>query len=99
DCGPDHGRRQTLRLAQGERVTHVHVGSFTGPLPCCGNGESCGSVFLPPNSLTVATKNTGTKKMANSVADSMPPRTPVPIAFWPPEPAPLEIASGSTPSM
>ncbi len=29
----------------------------------------------------------------------MPPITPVPIAFCPPDPAPLEIASGTTPRM
>src|SRR3984957_19516423 len=62
DCGgPDHSRRQILRLAESEGVTQVHVGSCTRPLPCCGNGGSCGAAFLPPNSLTVATKNTGTK--------------------------------------
>ena len=30
---------------------------------------------------------------------SMPPITPVPMAFWLPEPAPLAMASGSTPRM
>jgi hypothetical protein len=33
------------------------------------------------------------------VADSMPPITPVPMACWLPEPAPLEIARGRTPKM
>ena len=33
------------------------------------------------------------------VAVAMPPITPVPIARWLAEPAPVEIASGSTPSM
>ena len=41
------------------------------------------------------TKKSGTKKMARKVAASMPPMTPVPMAFWPPEPAPLAMASGS----
>ncbi|CFP25652.1 Uncharacterised protein [Bordetella pertussis] len=29
----------------------------------------------------------------------MPPITPVPMAFWLPEPAPVEMASGTTPRM
>ena len=35
----------------------------------------------------IITKNRGTKKIPSSVAASMPPSTPVPIAFWLPEPA------------
>ena len=38
------------------------------------------------NNLTTVTKNTGTKKIARMVADSMPPTTTVPMAFCPPEP-------------
>ena len=45
----------------------------------------------------MTTKNTGTKKMPSTVAEIMPPSTPVPIAFWLPEPAPVLVASGSTP--
>ena len=37
--------------------------------------------------------------MARKVAVSMPPITPVPMAFWLPEPAPEEIARGTTPRM
>ena len=44
-------------------------------------------------------KNIGTKKIARIVADSMPPTTARPIAFCPPAPAPVEIASGNTPKM
>ena len=33
------------------------------------------------NNRNVATKNSGTKKMARTVAESMPPIVPVPIAF------------------
>src|ERR1700722_3864924 len=40
------------------------------------------------------TKNTGTKKIASTVAESMPPPTPRPIACCPPEPAPVDSASG-----
>ena len=32
------------------------------------------------------------------VEDSVPPSTPAPMAFRPPEPAPVEITSGTTPS-
>ncbi len=38
-------------------------------------------------------------KIARKVAVSIPPITPVPIACWLAEPAPLLIASGSTPRM
>ncbi len=43
------------------------------------------------------TKNTGTKKMARTVAVTIPPITPVPTAFCAPEPAPELITSGITP--
>ena len=33
------------------------------------------------NNRKVATKKSGTKKMAKTVAESMPPMVPVPIAF------------------
>ena len=33
------------------------------------------------NNRNVATKKSGTKKMARTVAESMPPMVPVPIAF------------------
>jgi hypothetical protein len=47
----------------------------------------------------MATKKSGTKKTARMVAENMPPMTPVPMAFWPPEPAPEEMANGMTPRM
>ena len=31
------------------------------------------------------------------VAESIPPTTAVPMAFWAPDPAPLDMASGKTP--
>ena len=34
-------------------------------------------------------KKTGTKKIASTVAVSMPPITPVPMSFWLPAPAPV----------
>jgi hypothetical protein len=34
-----------------------------------------------PNNRKVATKKSGTKKMAKTVAESIPPMVPVPIAF------------------
>ena len=47
----------------------------------------------------ITRKNSGTKKIARNVAASMPPMTPVPIECRAPAPAPVEIASGSTPRM
>ena len=44
-------------------------------------------------------KNSGTKKIARKVAASIPPITPVPTDWRAPAPAPVEIASGSTPRM
>ena len=43
------------------------------------------------NNRKVATKKSGTKKIAKTVAESMPPMVPVPIAFWPPDPAPFDL--------
>ena len=45
----------------------------------------------------MATKNTGTRKIARMVPVIMPPATPVPIAFWLAEPGPVLTTSGSTP--
>ncbi len=45
------------------------------------------------------TKNSGTQKIASTVAVIMPPITPVPMACWLPAPAPVDTASGNTPSM
>lgn len=44
------------------------------------------------------TYRSGTKKTPMTVAAVMPPITPIPIEFWLPEPAPVAIASGVTPS-
>ena len=41
------------------------------------------------------TKNSGTKKMANTVAEMMPPSTLVPMADCAPEAAPVANANGS----
>ena len=43
-------------------------------------------------------KNTGTKKIANTVALSMPPITAVPIDVRLAAPAPVAMASGSVPN-
>src|SRR5690606_15392602 len=45
------------------------------------------------------TKNRGTNGAAMKVAANIPPRTPVPIECREAAPAPLEIASGTTPRM
>src|SRR5690606_31026725 len=44
------------------------------------------------------TKNTGVKMTPRKVPPIMPPSTPVPMARCAPEPAPVAVASGSTPS-
>ena len=45
------------------------------------------------------TKNSGTKKIASTVADIIPPMTAVPSACCAPEPAPEPITIGNTPSV
>src|SRR3546814_7098486 len=50
------------------------------------------------NRRQTTTKNIGTKKIAKTVAESMPPTTARPMAFCPPAPAPFDTASGSTPN-
>ncbi len=53
----------------------------------------------PLNQPRTITKNSGTMKMARRVAVNMPPITPVPMSFWLPAPAPVEMARGVTPAM
>ena len=43
------------------------------------------------NRLRTTTKNTGTKNTASTVPVTMPPSTPVPMARWLAEPAPLAM--------
>lgn len=45
------------------------------------------------------TKQTGTNTTPSSVAPSMPPITPVPMARWLAAPAPVARVSGTTPRM
>jgi hypothetical protein len=52
-----------------------------------------------PEDAVTTTKNSGTKNTASTVALIMPPITPVPMARWLAEPAPLASTSGSTPRM
>ena len=52
-----------------------------------------------PVKRTTTTKKTGMMSTARTVAEAMPPATAQPMAFWPPEPAPLARASGKTPRM
>src|SRR5690606_771981 len=47
----------------------------------------------------MTTKNVGTKITASGVAANIPPNTPKPTAFWLAAPAPVAIASGTTPRM
>ena len=49
--------------------------------------------------MRTTTKNTGTKITASTVPVSMPPTTPVPMARWLAEPAPVARNSGTTPSV
>ena len=43
-------------------------------------------------------KNTGTKMVEMKVAASIPPKTPVPMEWRAPAPAPVAMMSGTTPS-
>src|SRR5690606_9085971 len=73
--------------------------------------SSCGEVLgewaaqnscwrlLPLNRRRTTTKKTGTRNTASRVAVIMPLMTPVPMARWLPDPAPLAMTSGSTPRM
>src|ERR1041384_4876432 len=45
------------------------------------------------------TKNSGTKNIARTTPESMPPMTAVPMAFWLPAPAPEAIINGNVPAM
>lgn len=54
-------------------------------------------LIYPLKQRRITTKNTGTKKIASNVAETIPPITPIPTAFCAPLPAPLLIASGNTP--
>src|SRR5690606_32310088 len=61
--------------------------------------SSAGRRLIRPKSFITKTKKTGTKNTASTVAEIIPPITPVPIARWLPELAPVAIASGRTPSV
>ena len=49
--------------------------------------------------LITSIKKIGTKNTARTVAESIPPITQIPISLRPAAPAPVLMASGSTPSM
>src|SRR5262249_49187257 len=68
---------------------------------CCAISSRSSSVERFSHGLpsVISLKKSGMKKMARKVAASMPPMTPVPTACRAPAPAPIEMASGSTPRM
>ena len=68
-------------------------------MPLASGGVPAVAITLPLKNFLTTTKNTGTKKIASSVAVIMPPITPVPMARWLAEPAPEETTSGNTPRM
>src|SRR5690606_36946023 len=72
-------------------------------LAACSASNSLSSLpsrrGLVLNRLSTTTKKVGTKMTANGVAASMPPSTPMPTARWLAAPAPVAIASGTTPRM
>src|SRR5690606_26162612 len=68
------------------RVVHVHASFPTSTAP-----------RLREKSCTITTYSSGMKRIARKVPLSIPPRTLVPMADWAPAPAPVAIASGSTP--
>src|ERR1700722_6804147 len=79
------------------------LGPVDGPDPPDVGRVGAGGFAADPrffssfDNLRIATKNTGTRKTANTVAVTIPPMTPVPIAVRPPAPAPVAVASGNTP--
>ena len=69
------------------------------PLMACARSGACQvSLCRLRTSFITTTKNTGTNTTAR-VAVIIPPITPVPIACWLAELAPVAIASGTTPRM
>ena len=67
------------------------------PAACAWRLSASRCRSLPLNRLRTTTKNTGTKNTASAVPVIMPPSTPVPMARWLAEPAPVASTSGSTP--
>src|SRR3546814_359353 len=79
-----------------------HAGHGCSPVGevVAGAGKASGlEGFLRPNSALTTTKNSGTKKIASTVAVTMPPTTPVPMACLLPELAPVAITRGITPTV
>src|SRR6185369_12285016 len=103
--GGHHGARRQRR--RGRQHGHAHdrlharspawAPAGTSLASSCAYMRRCRS--LPLKKRRTTTKKTGTISTARLVAVIMPPITPVPIARWLAEPAPVATASGSTPRM
>src|SRR5262249_13748031 len=63
------------------------------------SGGACGSLARDPLNHWITQKNTGVKKMPNSVTPSIPLNTANPSDRRISAPAPLAIATGTTPRM
>ena len=65
---------------------------------CSSEATFCLGLYFVKYLMT-RTKNIGTKKIARTVADNIPPITQIPISLRPAAPAPVLTANGRTPSM
>ena len=85
-CGRERRHRAEfhVRSLTGRRAGR---GAVAGTAVAAGGGGT-GRVLRRLAVRSTSTKKTGTKKIASTVAATMPPTTPVPIAFWLPAPAP-----------
>jgi hypothetical protein len=92
-----HPGRSGPRMDRGGTVGKQHLDQWVLPVTMQfvdGNRHSQRYRLL-----VIIRKNNGTKRIAITVAATMPPMTPVPIECRLAEPAPVLMASGSTPRM
>src|SRR3546814_93589 len=94
----DQRRPRGLR-AGGPPTPSSRLAPYSPVSAAVGPAAPWGALAGRSNSFITTTKNTGTKKIARTVAEIIPPSTPVPMAFWLAALAPVAIASGSTPKL
>src|SRR5690606_24361284 len=97
--GPDIGHRHRRSLIFGNHGTATertqHSQTDQGTLHCAFSSVLWAS--RRENSEDTRTENSGTQNLTSTVAVSMPPIAPVPMAWELPAPAPLVMARGTTP--
>src|SRR5207249_4974027 len=99
----DAGQREETSCQGYARALHARLRLHDAAPPRTGSSAGCkagcAAFRFGLNTFSVITKkNIGTRRGARNVAVSMPPITPRPTEFSLPEPAPVAIASGRTPS-